>query len=570
MKIFEEKGYTYKEHINTGGEGEIHLIKSVDKLFVAKILPRMDENTFVLLSNLKELNIPNIPKIHDLFNHDGRTIIIRDYIEGETLHEYMQRKGSLDYIEAKSIILKICITLKELHNLEPNPIIYRDLKPENIIITPHKEIRVIDFGIARYYKSENTRDTVLAGTKGYTAPEVLAGMQSDNRSDIYSVGLLFYELLTGKNLLEPPFQVRPVKESNSGLEKWLDVVIAKATDFNQTNRYSNIEEFVYYIEHPHKIHNKKRRKILVIAACAVLAAAAIIYAVSLVSITTYYDIADAEEPFVEFSSTDTDDTGENLQTQNDDNPNGNSPLDTKTDDQTLPGKGETPVFSDKYSVLLNLTFDDISDQNYIFSLLDGSNQFSFMNGKLFVEKEICGVDFSFEKGMTVLYKVRSSELSTVNLGPYNVMPDGEMDIFYYNEQAQTDFGAISLPMEGGKTNAESDYVIVLLHVPKKGDAIYASIINGIQSTFHHLSYRVPTYLNDLLLLDMANVQYTDDGFLHVESITVIEGSPLEYIKNNFQKTYDINKDAIDEFYLSDPLSLPALELEEVPESWYEQ
>ena len=88
------------------------------------------------------------------------------------------------------------------HNLEPNPIIHRDLKPDNILISEEDDVFLIDFGISRYYKEEVTRDTVLAGTKGYTAPEVLAGMQSDNRSDIYSIGLIFYEMLTGKNLLE--------------------------------------------------------------------------------------------------------------------------------------------------------------------------------------------------------------------------------------------------------------------------------------------------------------------------------------------------------------------------------
>lgn len=559
MKIFEEKGYTYKEHINTGGEGEIHLIKSVDKLFVGKILPKMDENTFILLSNLMEMNIPNIPQIHEMFEHEGRTIIIRDYIEGETLHEYMKRKGPLDYIEAKSIILKICTTLKELHNLKPSPIIYRDLKPENIIITPHNEIRVIDFGIARYYRQENTRDTILAGTKGYTAPEVLAGMQSDNRSDIYSAGLLFYEMLTGKNLLEPPYQVRPVKESNPKLEIWLDVIIAKATDFNQTNRYSNIEEFIYYLEHPHKIYSKKRRKIFIIAAASLLMIAAVVYALYMFILPLYY----YEDDYI----ADDELLDEQLSEQNQ-----MEQIDQMTpppSQMPLQGEGEVPVLSDEYNVLLNLTFDEQSDQDYIFPILQGSNQFSFLDGKLFVEKEMCGVDFSFEKGMTVLYKVRGSQLSTVNLGPYNVMPSGEMDCFYYNEKSKVDFGAVSIQMEGGETNGHIDYVIVMLHVPLEGNAIYASILNGNQNSFHALAYQVPVFINDLLFMDMSNIQHMDGGFLHVESVTVIDNSPLEYIKNNFQKTYEINQNIIDKFYLSAPDSLPKLELEELPETWYE-
>ena len=150
----------------------------------------------------------------------------------------------------KLSFLKICETLRQLHNTKPRPIIYRDLKPENIIITPKGDVKLIDFGIARYYKQESTRDTVIAGTKGYTAPEVMAGMQSDTRSDVYSVGLLFYEMLTGKNLLVPPFQIRPVKESNELLPEWIDSVIEKATDLNQTKRYRTIEEFIDAIENP--------------------------------------------------------------------------------------------------------------------------------------------------------------------------------------------------------------------------------------------------------------------------------------------------------------------------------
>ena len=257
MKIFEQKGYIYQKHLSTGGEGEVHLIKSVDKQFIAKIFPSLSETSVKILNEIKDMNISGIPQIFEIFDYEDKTIIIRDFVEGTTLYDEIIKNEYLSFKRAKAIILKICETLRQLHNKKPRPIIYRDLKPENIIITPKGDVKLIDFGIARYYNQESTRDTVLAGTKGYTAPEVMAGMQSDTRSDVYSAGLLFYEMITGKNLLVPPFQIRPVKESNELLPEWIDSVIEKATDLNQTKRYKTIEEFIDAIENPKLL--KKRR-----------------------------------------------------------------------------------------------------------------------------------------------------------------------------------------------------------------------------------------------------------------------------------------------------------------------
>ena len=228
MKIFEEKGYTYQKHVSTGGEGEVHLIKSENKDYIAKIFPKLNDNAIGLLHDIQQMNVPNIPKVYEIFNYEDKTIIIRDYIEGNTLYDEIKKNEYLSFKRSKIIISKICKTLKVLHDAKPNPIIYRDLKPENIIITPNGDVFLIDFGIARYHKREATRDTVVAGTKGYTAPEVMGGMQSDVRSDVYSVGMLFYEMLTGKNILDPPYQIRPVQESNEYLPDWLDKIIKKS------------------------------------------------------------------------------------------------------------------------------------------------------------------------------------------------------------------------------------------------------------------------------------------------------------------------------------------------------
>ncbi len=87
-----------------------------------------------------------------MYNHEDKTVLIREYISGHTLYEEIQENGMLSLDRACYITLKICETLKVFHDLKPNPIIYRDLKPENIMISDDDEVYLIDFGIARYHK----------------------------------------------------------------------------------------------------------------------------------------------------------------------------------------------------------------------------------------------------------------------------------------------------------------------------------------------------------------------------------------------------------------------------------
>lgn len=506
MKIFEEKGYVYQQHLSTGGEGEIHLIKNVDRLFVAKVFPKLDDNSFKLLNNLNHLNIPNIPKIYELFNYNDNTIVIRDYIEGKTLYDELKDNGPFEYIKAKSVIMKICETLLSLHNTKPNPIIYRDLKPENIIITPTNEITLIDFGIARYHKKESTRDTILAGTKGYTAPEVLAGMQSDNRSDIYSVGLLFYEMLTGKTLLEPPYQVRPVKESSKDLENWLDIVIEKATDFNQTNRFSSISDFVYDLEHPHRLNRKKMIKSFALIASVLIIATVISFS------------------YLWFS---------------------------------------TPQIDGEYEVVLDLEFEEEIDKAYVFGVEELNSEFYFSDGKLFVEKEVCSIDFPIESGMITHFKVKGSDLASVIVGPYIVNTSSRMDCVYIDEENGVDLAAWGLNLKGPTIRGDKQFIDILVYTPLESNAVYVIIIDDNIDAIAHTAYRVPQQLNDLLFIDVSNFEYNNNGFMIVDSIKVIDGSLLDYLDDNFS-TYTKHKDLIDDLLIRDINTLPDIPIKSEP------
>ena len=520
MKIFEEKGYKYQKHLSTGGEGEIHLIKNVDKLFVAKIFDKFDQSSFDVINNLKELSIPNIPQIYEVFNHEDKTIIIRDYIEGITLFEEMKQSGPFDYTKSKAVILKICETLKALHNIKPNPIIYRDLKPENIIITPSQDVKIIDFGIARYHKKEATRDTVLAGTKGYTAPEVLAGMQSDNRSDIYSVGLLFYEMLTGKNLLMPPFQIRPVAESNPKLEKWLDVVIEKATDFNQTNRYASIEEFVFDLDHTHKVKNPKKRKSFAIAvaiATVVLIGGGLAYL--LLNTNTPVEQAEPTTEIIE------------------------------------------NVEQAGYTSLLELDFDDAEDEGYVWAFDDLGSKYEISDSNLNVLEQVCEIDFLVENGMTVHYKVMGSKVATVGLGPYNVTAYSRFESSYYNNVDSTDYAVWDLKMQGAPIKGESQYIDILLYTNEENTAVYAIVFDESENAAY-TAYKIPEIYDDYLYLSVCNSQYSGNDFINLDYVDVIEGSIKEYMADNF-KGYMQNKENIDRLLDANTDTLKELPIEKI-------
>ncbi len=266
MKIFEPQGYHYIKHITTGGQAEVYLIEQDGKKYIAKVFEQLDQDTFALLKHIQSLQAPNVPQIIDVYNQDDKTVLIREYIDGHTLYQEIEKNGTIDYQRATRIILKICDTLRVFHNNTPNPIVYRDLKPENILLSKEDEVYLIDFGIARYHKGESTRDTVLMGTKGYTAPEVMAGMQSDNRSDIYSIGLIFYEMLTGKNLLVPPYQIRPLQETDKRLPKRANKVIERATDISMVMRYKSVDEFVRALKKADRLNASPFKKIIYSAA----------------------------------------------------------------------------------------------------------------------------------------------------------------------------------------------------------------------------------------------------------------------------------------------------------------
>lgn len=137
---------------------------------------------------------PNIVNVYDVGEDNGLHYIVMELVEGITLKKFIEKKGKLDVKEAVGIGIQIAQGMEAAHN---NHIIHRDIKPQNIIISKEGKVKVTDFGIAKAATS-NTITSNAMGSVHYISPEQARGGYSDEKSDIYSLGVTLYEMLSGK------------------------------------------------------------------------------------------------------------------------------------------------------------------------------------------------------------------------------------------------------------------------------------------------------------------------------------------------------------------------------------
>lgn len=149
---------------------------------------------------LSRLSHPHLPKIYDYFTDGGRWYIAMEFIDGETLLDYLEKthEHHLSVTEVLNIGIQLCTVLDYLHTRQP-PIIFRDLKPSNVMRITNGHLYLIDFGTARLFKADQNHDTDLLGSSGYAPPEQYGKSQTTPRSDIYSLGATLHHILTGKD-----------------------------------------------------------------------------------------------------------------------------------------------------------------------------------------------------------------------------------------------------------------------------------------------------------------------------------------------------------------------------------
>ncbi|MBO4292557.1 MAG: Stk1 family PASTA domain-containing Ser/Thr kinase, partial [Lachnospiraceae bacterium] len=195
--------YEILEKIGTGGMSDVYKAKchKLNRFVAVKVLKQEfaeNENfvsKFIIEAQAAAgLMHPNIVNVYDVGEENGIHYIVMELIEGITLKKYIEKKARLSYKEAVSIAIQVSLGIEAAHN---NHIIHRDIKPQNIIISKEGKVKVTDFGIAKA-ASSNTITSNVMGSVHYTSPEQARGGFSDEKSDVYSLGITMFEMLTGR------------------------------------------------------------------------------------------------------------------------------------------------------------------------------------------------------------------------------------------------------------------------------------------------------------------------------------------------------------------------------------
>ncbi len=210
---------------------------------------------------MKKLDHPALPRIVDILDGPDSVCIVLDYVTGEALDRLLLREKRFPESRVMEWFLQLAEVLEYLHTQTP-PIIYRDMKPGNIIQTPEGHLKLIDFGIAREYKYTNTTDTVALGTNGYAAPEQYGHAQTDSRSDIYSLGMTIFELLTGISPGKDPYQYKyhPLRKIRPEITESTEKILNRCIAFSPEQRYQSCRELIFDLKHPERMISGVRRQ----------------------------------------------------------------------------------------------------------------------------------------------------------------------------------------------------------------------------------------------------------------------------------------------------------------------
>src|SRR5712691_96424 len=253
--LFQER-YSIMSKVGAGGFGSVYKAadrQSGDRLVAIKEVRLMGLHPQTMIeattafqrevSVLEQLDHPNLPRLYEYFQTPGQWYLVMDFIAGETLEQYQSKAPNRRLLlsEVLDIGIRLCLVLDYLHSHQP-PIVFRDLKPANIMRTPTGQLYLIDFGIARYFKPGQAKDTVALRSHGYAAPEQYGKAQTTPRADIYSLGAVLHQLLTGNDPSETPFRFAPLRLYGSvGLSE-LETLIMQMVEMEADKRPATISE----------------------------------------------------------------------------------------------------------------------------------------------------------------------------------------------------------------------------------------------------------------------------------------------------------------------------------------
>lgn len=258
--------YEITELIGVGGMADVYKATDIleDRTVAVKILKNefADNEDFVRRFRneskaIAVLSHPNIVKIYDVGFTDKIQFIVMEYIDGITLKEFMEQQGVLKWKDTVHFIIQILRALQHAHD---RGIVHRDIKPQNIMLFPDGTIKVMDFGIARFAREEGkTISDKAIGSVHYISPEQARGDITDEKSDIYSVGVMMYEMLTGVKpfdadnpvtvaLMHMQTEPKPPREINDSIPEGLEEIVIRAMQKEASKRYQSASEMIKDIE----------------------------------------------------------------------------------------------------------------------------------------------------------------------------------------------------------------------------------------------------------------------------------------------------------------------------------
>ncbi|MCI9435629.1 MAG: Stk1 family PASTA domain-containing Ser/Thr kinase [Lachnospiraceae bacterium] len=252
--------YEILEKIGTGGMSDVYKAKchKLNRFVAIKVLKQEFSENANFVSKFRTeaqaaagLMHPNIVNVYDVGEEDDIYYIVMELVEGITLKKYIEKKARLSFKEAVSIAIQVSMGIEAAHN---NHIIHRDIKPQNIIISKDGKVKVTDFGIAKAATS-NTITSNVMGSVHYTSPEQARGGYSDEKSDIYSLGITIFEMLTGrvpfngettvaiaiKHIQE---ELPSPKEFVPEIPNSVEGIVIKCCEKSPDRRYQNMQELI--------------------------------------------------------------------------------------------------------------------------------------------------------------------------------------------------------------------------------------------------------------------------------------------------------------------------------------
>lgn len=233
--------YELLRPIGSGGMSKVYLARDLHLNRLVAVKESKEKFPSAEIELLKELEHQGLPGIYDSFNWKEKIYIVMEYIDGMSLRQYLNRYGAVEEEQAVRWAIELCGILGYLHERHPS-IIYRDLKPENIMIRRNGSLKLIDLGGAMQYSCGSKREVFCVGTFGYCPPEQWKETGGDVTWDVYGVGAVLHEMLTGANPSRPPYERLSLEVYNKGYGNVLEKIIRICTSKKAGDRYQSMEQ----------------------------------------------------------------------------------------------------------------------------------------------------------------------------------------------------------------------------------------------------------------------------------------------------------------------------------------